>query len=454
MKQSMIEKGKTDAGVSPEHMGKGTDVSGIPVKQGRNRKENHMKNRLHKKLTGLTLIFCICLATTSIAAALPTPVDDGQQEEAEEKVEEAQKQEREIRQKLETMHSDIYDMSLRIIDKQQKINRTQEKIDRYNLELEQMQEAVDRQKEGIRLRMRVIYEKMSRQGALLSAIEGETLAQYLNRQEYIRLFLQYDREKLKQYEASLETLEAEGEKLAEASAQLEAERQSLDNEYAKLLAGLADKEKQLDKAKNKTKKAKRALQDLMNQMVEYELALQVQENGGNPIQDTAASAENRIWVDAGNSFDSSDAARVKYEYDNGQPLCLEEQLAKQYEAEGYSGRTVTPREGEENLLAHIIYCESGSESYESKVAVGSVVLNRVNSPHFPDTITEVIYAPMQFQPVRSGRLAIALENDLATEDCRRAAHEVLNNGVSGNWLFFRVHDGTRHGLIIDNQIFY
>ena len=64
------------------------------------------------------------------------------------------------------------------------------------------------------------------------------------------------------------------------------------------------------------------------------------------------------------------------------------------------------------LLANIIYCEAGSESYVGKVAVGNVIMNRVKSASQPNTITEVVYAKGQFSPVRNGSLQRALSLSL------------------------------------------
>lgn len=60
------------------------------------------------------------------------------------------------------------------------------------------------------------------------------------------------------------------------------------------------------------------------------------------------------------------------------------------------------------MLAAIIECEAGNQSYEGKCAVGSVVINRVADPRFANSISGVIYAPYQFSPVASGRFAIVL----------------------------------------------
>jgi spore germination cell wall hydrolase CwlJ-like protein len=62
------------------------------------------------------------------------------------------------------------------------------------------------------------------------------------------------------------------------------------------------------------------------------------------------------------------------------------------------------------LLSAIIFCEAGSESYTGKVAVGIVVMNRVRSSKFPNTIKEVVYQKNQFSPARNGMLKKALNN--------------------------------------------
>lgn len=56
------------------------------------------------------------------------------------------------------------------------------------------------------------------------------------------------------------------------------------------------------------------------------------------------------------------------------------------------------------LMASIINCEAGGESFQGQVAVGIVVMNRVKSKGFPNTIKGVIYQRGQFSPVRNGML--------------------------------------------------
>ncbi|MEH7255669.1 cell wall hydrolase [Neobacillus niacini] len=61
-------------------------------------------------------------------------------------------------------------------------------------------------------------------------------------------------------------------------------------------------------------------------------------------------------------------------------------------------------DSEIDLLARLVRAEAQTEPLEGKIAVACVVLNRVESPQFPDTIKEVIYAPGQFQPIINGEI--------------------------------------------------
>ena len=59
-----------------------------------------------------------------------------------------------------------------------------------------------------------------------------------------------------------------------------------------------------------------------------------------------------------------------------------------------------------SLLSHIIYAEAGNQPIAGKIGVGDVVMNRVASDRFPDTVKDVIYAPGQFEPVQRGSIGM------------------------------------------------
>ncbi|OYP05584.1 hypothetical protein CG709_10190 [Lachnotalea glycerini] len=109
--------------------------------------------------------------------------------------------------------------------------------------------------------------------------------------------------------------------------------------------------------------------------------------------------------------------------------------------------------GDLAMLAAIIQCEAGGESTEGKLAVGSVVINRVRSSAYPNTVVGVIYQSGQFTPVASGRFALVLSQG-ASSSCTSAAQQVLNGYSSGSWLHFKVANPEIDGTVIGNHVFY
>ena len=112
-------------------------------------------------------------------------------------------------------------------------------------------------------------------------------------------------------------------------------------------------------------------------------------------------------------------------------------------------------EGDRYLLANLIYCEAGGEPYAGQLAVGAVVVNRVLSSVYPDTVTGVIYQNKQFSPVGSGRLALALAENRATAACYKAADEAMSGQTNvGNCVYFRTPIEGLTGIRIGGHIFY
>lgn len=115
---------------------------------------------------------------------------------------------------------------------------------------------------------------------------------------------------------------------------------------------------------------------------------------------------------------------------------------------------------EVDLLSRLITAEVQGESYEAKIAVGAVVMNRVESDSFPDSINDVVYQNIngyyQFTPVLNGWI-----NKPAQADCIKAAKEVLSgvdptngalfffeNSITNTWLLSRPVSMT-----VDNMTF-
>ncbi len=170
----------------------------------------------------------------------------------------------------------------------------------------------------------------------------------------------------------------------------------------------------------------------------------------------AARAEAEAKAAAEAQAAAEEAARLEAE---AQAQAAEEAAriaaeAQQAALAAQAAQTAAVSAEELKLLANIIYCEAGSESYVGKVAVGNVIMNRVKSASQPNTITEVVYAKGQFSPVRNGSLQRALSSDKADATCYQAAIEALAGAQPvGDKLFFRRNNG-RSGQVIGHHVFY
>ncbi|WP_429841973.1 cell wall hydrolase [Brevibacillus sp. FIR094] len=91
------------------------------------------------------------------------------------------------------------------------------------------------------------------------------------------------------------------------------------------------------------------------------------------------------------------------------------------------------------LLARLVYAEGRGEPYEGQVAIAAVVLNRVASDEFPNTVREVIYAPNAFSPVHDGNLT-----HKSNESTRKAVQDAVNgkDPSNGSVYFFNPDTAT------------
>ena len=121
----------------------------------------------------------------------------------------------------------------------------------------------------------------------------------------------------------------------------------------------------------------------------------------------------------------------------------------QAEAEAMAARIPA---AEQELLAALIFCEAGNQPYEGQVAVGAVVMNRVKSGVYPDTITDVIYQSGQFTPAMTGWLDSVLASGGYTDSARQAAADAIaGSNPVGDCLYFNTGGS---GLQIGDHFFH
>ncbi len=132
-------------------------------------------------------------------------------------------------------------------------------------------------------------------------------------------------------------------------------------------------------------------------------------------------------------------------------VSMEEYQASQTVSAG-SSSVISADSNDVAMLAALIECEAGGESYTGMVAVGAVVVNRINSGSFPNSISGVIYQSGQFTPVATGTFQSVLARG-ARSDCYAAAQAALaGESPVGGCLYF--NSGYGSGIQIGYQHFY
>lgn len=161
-----------------------------------------------------------------------------------------------------------------------------------------------------------------------------------------------------------------------------------------------------------------------------------------------------------NGYVNSNYVEIAFHIDTGETM---EQIEEREAAERAAAREanriqlyetyVSSDVSEVQLLGALIQCEAGNQPYEGKVAVGAVVMNRVRSGAYPDTIYGVISASGQFSPAGNGALNRRLQNGVS-ESCLQAAQEAINgySNVGDATHFRRV--GSHEGIEIGGHVFW
>lgn len=184
-----------------------------------------------------------------------------------------------------------------------------------------------------------------------------------------------------------------------------------------------------------------------------------------------------VDYEGGTGYVSSDFIEAYFDYDRGETMEQVEARKAAQEAEKKSGRedgdsdsgtsladpaqsarqnmgAIPACTDDLTLLAALIQCEAGNEIYEGQVAVGAVVVNRVRSGAYPNTLYDVIFASGQFGPAGSGMLSRLLQSGNVKASCMNAAAEALSGVTNvGGAVHFR-RAGSHDGIVIGNHVFW
>ena len=248
-----------------------------------------------------------------------------------------------------------------------------------------------------------------------------------------------------------------GETVAEINQREEEEKKAIEQakkEKAALAEKIQEEARAKDAALAKAKKA-RELATAAEKKAQEKKAQEAKRQEAETASEAASSAAS---VDAGATEETKEAAPAQDESAAADVQALQAAAAAaeaEAKAAESAAQTAQSEESEDvKLLASLIYCEAGNQPHEGKVAVGSVVMNRLNSPAYPNTLAGVIYASGQFTPARSGKVDRIYRGGNIQADSIAAAKEALAGSAPvGGATHFR-RKGNRQGTIIGAHVFY
>lgn len=373
----------------------------------------------------MILILCVCaVPTISYATSTKEQLEQAQKEKEElqnqmnenqENLDGLKEERQSLQGELNTLNSNLTQISENLEELENQIAVKEEEIEVTTQLLDEAIMQADGQYEAMKVRIQFMYEQ-GETTYLQMLLNAGSFADMINSAEYIEELTQYDRDKLTEYKEIRDSIQ-------ELQEQKIVEKEELD-----LLKAQAEEEKSRVSG----------------------LVSQTRNHISNYSDQISDAEEAALQYEAEMKAKEEDIAYLKKK--------LEEEIRLSQLAANSVKRDiseVTFADGDRYLLANLIYCEAGNQPYEGQLAVGAVVINRVLSSVFPDTVVGVIYSPKQFSPAGSGRLAIALAENKATAACYKAADEAMAGMTNvGGCVYFRTPIDGLTGIQIGGHIFY
>lgn len=340
---------------------------------------------------------------------------EGKLDEANENLEDLKDTQSSLEGELNNLNNKLTEVSTNLESLEQQIEDKQLEIEQTQQVLAEAKETEKRQRESMVIHVRKMYERNDT-SFLNAIISAGSLADMLNVADYFEKIVAYERQLLQNYKETRQLIEAQELLLQSDMSELENLKVAAEAERSKV-SGL------ISQTSNSISNYADQIEEAEQKALEYEAQLKEKEKDEAYLKQKLAEEKAMSQTAANSTW--RDISEVEF------------------------------ADGDRYLLANLIYCEAGGEPYEGQLAVGSVVINRVLSAVYPDTVTGVIYQNKQFSPVASGRLALALSVNKATESCYKAADEAMSGVTNvGNCLYFRTPIPGLEGIKIGGHIFY
>lgn len=414
------------------------------------------KNRKRRMFSALLILFLMIQMTVQADTGTKERVDlaskdtgssveelERQREEQQSQLDSLKEYQINLSDELTELNNGLQEISNELADTQDEITAKNVEIEAAESRIAELTTRSESQYEAMKKRVQYMYEN-GNQSYLELLLGASSFSDFLNRMEYAKSIYDYDRQELSDYQDTLAELKQQKEDLETAKEELMAAEQTKQEQKSKADSLVAAQQEKISAAKSDVADAETEIADTDAEIARqkaYEEELEAQK----AKEDAARQEEIR---------------RQEEELINSQQPDASDNNANPDGTSTGDNTTGSDASGggivnasDVAMLAALIQCEAGGESYEGKLAVGSVVMNRVDSSYFPDTVVGVIYQSGQFSPVASGRFAVVLSSG-ADASCVQAATEVLAGTRTLNCLYFRRNNGLINGTVIGNHVFY
>ncbi|MBO5081393.1 MAG: cell wall hydrolase [Lachnospiraceae bacterium] len=327
-----------------------------------------------------------------------------------------------LKSELNSLNEELAEAAEHLAELEAQIAEKEAEIAQTKKELEEAKQAEADQYEAMQNRMQASYESPDSE-YLEMLLSARSISELLNFADYISMLADYDNQVLLKYQATKEAVAAKEVALEQELAELEVLKQANLDEQERINALIQTTADYVQKYAAQISTAEAELAEIEAEIARKEAEIAAQEADIEALK--KKYQEELLMSQLANSSAKRDISQVVFE------------------------------EGDRYLLANLIYCEAGGEPYEGQLAVGAVVINRVLSSVYPNTVSGVIYQRRQFSPVASGRLALALSQNKATPSCYQAADAAMSGQTNvGGCVYFRTPIPGLTGIQIGGHIFY
>ena len=324
-----------------------------------------------------------------------------QKKNTEENVNNLKDQSESLKDKIEDYSEQLNDLDGEIGQAEEAMTQVSAQIVELNKQLADIRKQIEDRKLLLKHRMKSVYEKGGSKGMLAEIVSGGSARAVLNRYVYMDAMITYDKQKIVECQALEKDLEKTAAMVSEKEAEINAYQDGLDKKYSELSNLNAQAQGMLDSTNS-------SISAEAGKIASYDAKLQTLDQTMKNLESQVAAAQAEL-------------ARQ-----------IAERLAlKKEDTSGSYAASASELE----WLAATIQAEAGGESYTGKLAVGSVIMNRVKISAFPNTVTAVITQNMQFASYRSGKVEFIISQG-ANSTCVKAAQEVLAGARVGDYLFF------------------